>query len=249
MANLLYTLTTDTGLYLKKTNDNTYIFQSSKKDMFVTEDRFLLEEIRSELDDCIEEDNYLSNDLTPKKVFINIYNKNDDTLTVVKHHYHSYGYHSDDDIYYSDYETKPIGGSNPYSQCVCCGVSVPQINMALNGHYKDCEYREKIEKEILSEEKKNYEETHKTEIKIYQTNSGLGYNQLAFLLKIKDNQYLVIDTVGINNGYSSYVIGSTVDFDYEQEIEVCENYKLEKSPLYGTFLFNHFLRTIYLSNF
>lgn len=84
MTNLLYTLTTDTGLYLKKTNDNTYIFQSSKKDMFVTEDRFLLEEIRSELDDCIEEDNYLSNDLTPQKIYINIYNKNDDTLTVVK---------------------------------------------------------------------------------------------------------------------------------------------------------------------
>jgi len=43
--------------------------------------------------------------------------------------------------YYSDYPSVPIGGSNPYYKCSYCGISDPQINGTLEGHYEDCEYR------------------------------------------------------------------------------------------------------------
>lgn len=40
--------------------------------------------------------------------------------------------------YYTNYPTEPIGGDNPYYRCASCGVSVPQANGDLNGHYDFC---------------------------------------------------------------------------------------------------------------
>ena len=77
---------------------------------------------------------------------------------------------------------------------------------------------------------------------IYKTNSALGYNQYAILIKVNENEYLVIDTIGICDCYSSYKIGSCVTFEFEQEVEIDSNYKLENSSLYNSFLFNHFLK-------
>ncbi len=50
------------------------------------------------------------------------------------------------DIYYSDYESEPIGDGNPYYCCVYCKRSDPEINGELEGHNKDCPYR--IAKEL-----------------------------------------------------------------------------------------------------
>jgi hypothetical protein len=48
-------------------------------------------------------------------------------------------------IYYSDYDSKPIGRSNPYYCCASCGLSDPQINGTLSNHYEWCEYRLRLE--------------------------------------------------------------------------------------------------------
>ncbi len=42
---------------------------------------------------------------------------------------------------FSDFDTEPIGGSNPYYKCISCGISVPQINYNLLNHSETCEYR------------------------------------------------------------------------------------------------------------
>lgn len=44
-------------------------------------------------------------------------------------------------------------------------------------------------------------------VQIYQTNAGLGYMEYAYLVKIKDNEYLV---VGAPDDSFSYRIGSVV---------------------------------------
>jgi hypothetical protein len=41
---------------------------------------------------------------------------------------------------YYDYPTQPVGGSNPYWQCVHCGATDPQINGRLSGHFYGCLY-------------------------------------------------------------------------------------------------------------
>lgn len=46
-----------------------------------------------------------------------------------------------DTKYYNDYETKPIGGGNPYHQCIHCKRSAPEINGKLKGHETWCRYR------------------------------------------------------------------------------------------------------------
>jgi rRNA maturation protein Nop10 len=54
--------------------------------------------------------------------------------------------------YYTDYDTVPIGGSNPYYQCCHCGVSVPAINGRLDKHDKYCSYRIKKQNEGFKDE-------------------------------------------------------------------------------------------------
>ena len=46
---------------------------------------------------------------------------------------------------YDDFDTEPIGGGNPYSRCVHCKISVPQINYSLEGHADWCDYRKRKE--------------------------------------------------------------------------------------------------------
>ena len=78
---------------------------------------------------------------------------------------------------------------------------------------------------------------------IYQTNAGLSYKQLAYLIKIDDNHndYLCI---GLNNiDYSDdYVIGDLTTL-CENEVEI-SNFKLEDSPLYNEKLFNFMVNII-----
>jgi hypothetical protein len=44
-------------------------------------------------------------------------------------------------MYFNDYPTKPIGGSNPYHCCAYCEVSQPAIYGVLENHMEWCEYR------------------------------------------------------------------------------------------------------------
>ncbi len=44
----------------------------------------------------------------------------------------------DQEVWYVGYEKEPIGGGNPYYQCVGCGSAEPQINGSLKGHGQDC---------------------------------------------------------------------------------------------------------------
>ena len=50
--------------------------------------------------------------------------------------------------YYCDFETEPIGGTNPYYRCIHCKLSVPQINGQLDRHDPECKYRQSIEQGI-----------------------------------------------------------------------------------------------------
>ena len=50
------------------------------------------------------------------------------------------------------FETKPIGGGNPYYCCASCGISFPQINGYLNRHSESCDFREEIENDIIKQE-------------------------------------------------------------------------------------------------
>jgi hypothetical protein len=42
------------------------------------------------------------------------------------------------------YESKPIGGGNPYSACTACGRSEPEINGDVRGHVEDCSWMKNI---------------------------------------------------------------------------------------------------------
>ncbi len=43
--------------------------------------------------------------------------------------------------WFDNFETEPIGGGNPYHRCKGCGISVPELNYALDRHGKWCQYR------------------------------------------------------------------------------------------------------------
>lgn len=49
---------------------------------------------------------------------------------------------------YHDYPSSPVGGTNPYWQCVHCGATDPQINGRLSGHFQGCLYV-KMKRKIL----------------------------------------------------------------------------------------------------
>ena len=81
-------------------------------------------------------------------------------------------------------------------------------------------------------------------IEIYQTNSGLGYNQFAYLLKVAQSQYLCIG-VNFNNGDSEYQTGELVD-NLDKTLFLDDTkYQLKDSPLYGTFLFDQYISNLY----
>jgi uncharacterized protein YaiL (DUF2058 family) len=78
-------------------------------------------------------------------------------------------------------------------------------------------------------------------MKVYQTNASLGYNQLAYLIRLDSENYLCIDTENVSDG--TYEIGEKVsqldDFYLEET-----NYKIEQSPIYNSFLFQEFIKKI-----
>lgn len=82
-------------------------------------------------------------------------------------------------------------------------------------------------------------------MQVFETNAGLGYEEYAYFIHIKDNQYLCI-------GLSRFVKGSFFGIGYEvgepknlEGYEICpSDYKIEESPLYGTFLFSEFLKNL-----
>jgi hypothetical protein len=54
--------------------------------------------------------------------------------------------------YYTDYPTKPIGGGNPYHQCIYCDRSVPAINGRLDRHIEFCIFRKDMEAKGFKDE-------------------------------------------------------------------------------------------------
>lgn len=80
-------------------------------------------------------------------------------------------------------------------------------------------------------------------MKIYVTNAALGYNQLAFLIRLDKTKfgynYLCVDTYNINDS-NVYQVGKVVDDLEDYYVEV-SNYNLTDSPLHNTFLFNFFV--------
>jgi hypothetical protein len=81
-------------------------------------------------------------------------------------------------------------------------------------------------------------------MKIYETNAALGYAQLAYLVQLDKTEnghnYLVIGGKNISST-DNYEIGSVVEDLEDYYIEESE-YELKESPLYGSFLFDFFLK-------
>jgi len=78
---------------------------------------------------------------------------------------------------------------------------------------------------------------------VYKTNSALGYNQYAYLLRLnKSNNgynYLCVDTQNIQNN-DTYKLGEIVEDIPNKEVESTD-YNIKESPIYNTFLFQEFL--------
>ena len=73
---------------------------------------------------------------------------------------------------------------------------------------------------------------------VFETTSALGYLQVAYLVKVEGNKYLVIESS--NN--DTYYEGTLVELD-DHEVEV-SNRKLEQSPLNGFHLFDVFIEQL-----
>lgn len=73
---------------------------------------------------------------------------------------------------------------------------------------------------------------------IYQTNAGLGYGELAYLLKLSKDKYLCI---GIKVNQSSiYEVGEIIKDEYNDLALGKTQFKLEDSTLYNKELFEYF---------
>lgn len=74
-------------------------------------------------------------------------------------------------------------------------------------------------------------------MKVYQTNAGLGYNQLAFLTRLEKSKngynYLCVGLKNVNTD-SCYKIGEIVK-DLEDYYVEDSDYKISESPLYPPF--------------
>jgi len=84
-------------------------------------------------------------------------------------------------------------------------------------------------------------------MKIYQTNGGLGYQQLAYLLRLDKSEngynYLCIGRRFVDGSNDDYIVGEVVE-DLEEIYIEDTDYKIEDSPLYGSFLFDFFVKNI-----
>lgn len=80
-------------------------------------------------------------------------------------------------------------------------------------------------------------------MKIYQTNAALGYRQLAYIIELNQTKnghdYLVIG--GKNITADDYEIGTIIN-DLEDIYLEETDYKIEDSPIHGSFLFDFFLK-------
>ena len=88
-------------------------------------------------------------------------------------------------------------------------------------------------------------------MQVYQTNAALGYDELVYLIKLKTSStcvegkrhdYLCIGMRNIHGWQVNYRIGNVVEKLEEFYVEKSD-YKIKNSALYGTFLFDHFLKT------
>ena len=80
-------------------------------------------------------------------------------------------------------------------------------------------------------------------MQVYSTNSGLGYRQIAYLIKV-ENGFLVTDTLGCYNT-DSYIIGNHIkDEDSKDTYLEDTDYDINCSPLSGTFLFDHYIKIL-----
>lgn len=77
-------------------------------------------------------------------------------------------------------------------------------------------------------------------LQIFESNAGLRYNQLVYLIKIDDsNNYLCIDK-NFSCNSDEFHIGNVYEYE-DFKLSVSE-YKIENSPIYKTFLFQYFLK-------
>lgn len=82
-------------------------------------------------------------------------------------------------------------------------------------------------------------------MKIFETNSGLGYRNYVYLIKIdavkNKSKYLCIGSNFYLYDNGIYSLGEGIEME-DYEVELTNSYKIEQSPLFGTFLFNFFLQ-------
>ena len=80
-------------------------------------------------------------------------------------------------------------------------------------------------------------------MKIYQTNAGLGYRQLAFLIRLDktDNgyNYLCIGTKNVNTD-TTYLVGAAIELE---DIYIEDStFQVSDSELNGTYLFDYWFK-------
>jgi hypothetical protein len=81
-------------------------------------------------------------------------------------------------------------------------------------------------------------------MKIYETNAALGYNQLAYLIRLDKSKfgynYLCIATKNVHDDDNYYPGKVIEDLEYFSNLEISD-YDIKESPLYNDFLFDYFL--------
>lgn len=80
-------------------------------------------------------------------------------------------------------------------------------------------------------------------MQVFESDSALGYLQISYFLKIEERRFLCIESV--NNTH--YVEGSVYIFE-DYEIQKSDR-DIEKSPLYGTYLFSIVVDMLYRLQF
>ena len=80
---------------------------------------------------------------------------------------------------------------------------------------------------------------------IYETTAALGYNQKAYLIRLDESEngynYLCIDGSNLADT-DLYIIGEEVEDLEDFYVEETNWYRIEQSPLWGSFLFDAFLK-------
>ena len=77
-------------------------------------------------------------------------------------------------------------------------------------------------------------------MKVYSTNDGLGYRELAYFMKVPEGWLCVALDVRDEVDACGYRVGKLEKDDFIGIYEC--NYDIKNSPLYDTYLFNYFLK-------